>query len=376
MAFDDAQLTGFDLLTGTFWQLEAKEAHIISNHAADALQERIFDVHQPIERPALPVAGPTSTWRSGGASVSCSGSRRASARRDRPARRGSGPRVGPARARTSQHRLQPGRHRSSTDGPCGCHPAGADALGWHRPGVAIPTGRSSPSSSPTRSFSPTRSPRLHLRRGGHHPALAMLVLAVSTVALVLHGLATGVIGRSTMPTTLSFLDRLPKRARGEMDCNTRASTLCCCRRCSRPSLRSSPICAACRAPSASCPSHPPSCLSSRTTCSERTISSTSPAGDLPAAHPLLSLRAMPRRDTAADARHHRRARVGDSARPFPQVAHLSAWLDWRKTHARRRVQRLWRVCQGTWIFLTGMCVWLCHPAASDAPWACWTTSVP
>ena len=58
VSFDDAQLTGLDLLVGKFWQLQPKAGHIVSAHAADALKERIFDVHQPIERPALPVMAP------------------------------------------------------------------------------------------------------------------------------------------------------------------------------------------------------------------------------------------------------------------------------------------------------------------------------
>ena len=42
--FDDGALTGLDLLVGRFWQLEAKAGHIISAHAGDALQERVFDL--------------------------------------------------------------------------------------------------------------------------------------------------------------------------------------------------------------------------------------------------------------------------------------------------------------------------------------------
>ena len=53
--FDDSMLTGLDMITKSFWQLEAKEAHIISDHAGDALRERIFSLDQPVERPGLPV---------------------------------------------------------------------------------------------------------------------------------------------------------------------------------------------------------------------------------------------------------------------------------------------------------------------------------
>lgn len=58
VAFDDSALTGLDLLVGRFWQLKPKGGHIITDHAADALKERVFDLGLPIRRPGLPVMAP------------------------------------------------------------------------------------------------------------------------------------------------------------------------------------------------------------------------------------------------------------------------------------------------------------------------------
>ena len=58
VAFDDSALMGLDLLVGRFWQLKPKAGHIITDHAADALKERVFDLGLPIRRPGLPVMAP------------------------------------------------------------------------------------------------------------------------------------------------------------------------------------------------------------------------------------------------------------------------------------------------------------------------------
>ena len=58
VAIDNAALTGIDHLFGYFWQLHAREGHVISDHAADALAERVWSLDAPIERPALPVMAP------------------------------------------------------------------------------------------------------------------------------------------------------------------------------------------------------------------------------------------------------------------------------------------------------------------------------
>ena len=187
VAFDDAQLTGFDLLTGTFWQLQAKEAHIITDHAADALKERIFDVNQPIERPALPVMAPyfdmAFGWGVGfmlwvapglGETGCVLFGAAAALVWDLPVRvlRSIG---------YSQVATVPVLMGLAVAIPLVLMPSG---LARDR-AIAIPIGRSSPSSSQTRAFFVHNALTAGLTSDGVAiipPSLAMLVLAVGTVS--------------------------------------------------------------------------------------------------------------------------------------------------------------------------------------------------
>jgi steroid 5-alpha reductase family enzyme len=376
--FDDAQLTGLDAFSGNFWQLEPKQGHIISEHAADALKERVFDVSQPIERPALPVMAPYFDMAFGW---------------------GVGLMLW----------LAPGLGEA----PCVLLGAGA-ALLWDLPvrwlrhlgfnqiatvpvlmGLAaavplmlLPSGlvRRPATSEPdwplffiqlaNAGFFVYNALTAGLTSDGTPiipPALAMLVLAVASISLLLPALAAGVIGRPSKPSTLSFLDRLQKDAHAsEMDhSNTHPMVFVGLTMIQPPIVALlADLCGLPRAIGL-LPIATHACMfvvSHYLLGTDKFFDITGEATLLPLilySHKLQCPEATPRQMLTTAVALVWVTRLG----LFLGMRIFVRGSDWRfeKLMDGAAYNAFGWICQGTWIFLTGMCVWLCHAAAATAP---------
>lgn len=390
---DEAQLTGLDHLFGSFWQLEPREGHIISDHASDALKERIFDLNLPIERPGLPVMAPyfdmAFGWGVGlmlylfpglGEFLCVMLGASAALLWDLP-------------VRLLRYYGDP---HVTTVPILMCLAAGLPLLllpnGLSRP--RLPKGQTKDwplflVQLANAAFFSFNAVTAGVTADGQQiipTKLAMLVLAVATAALTLHGFAAGIIGGADAAPTAgkqapsspspSFLDRLQKDAqRSEMDASN---------------------------------THPAAFLL-LTAIQPPIVAALASAIGVPIAIGLLPIGShafmfavshyLLGSDKLFDITgettlfplilysHHLR----QAAEPTPRqalvtalallwVTRLGLFLGWRifKRGSDWRFVKLmsgasynlfgW-VCQGTWIFLTGLCVWLCHaaaPASADA----------